>query len=215
MTATRSPRPVRRVLGAVALTGLLLGAAACGGTDEEPDDTARTARDGSQFNDADVEFATQMIPHHAQAVEMVVLAEGRDVDPEIAALMTDIREAQVPEVQTMTEWLTTWGEPVPETGLDHANAGHDGGSHDMEDDEAMGEAMTGMMTSEEMQELREADDAEFEQLWLEMMTEHHEGAVEMAETEVAEGLHPDAVALAESVITSQSAEIEAMEELLG
>lgn len=223
MNDLRSPRRVRRALGALALAGALTGAlGACGGGDDQsaaPADTVRTAPDGSEFNDADVQFATRMIPHHAQAVEMAVLAEGRDLDPEVAALVADVREAQVPEVQTMTGWLTSWGEPVPETGLDHANAGHgdgahDGGSDGMDGMEGM-DGMAGMMSAEQMQELRTADDAEFEQLWLEMMTEHHEGAIEMAEQEVEDGLHPDAVALAESIIASQSAEIETMEELLG
>lgn len=214
----RSPYPLRRALGALAIAGVLAGAlGACGGSDDEPVDTPRTAADGSEFNDADVQFATRMIPHHAQAVEMAVLAEGRDLDPEVEALVAGIREAQVPEVQTMTGWLTSWGEPVPETGLDHANADEGDGAHDMDDmDDMQGtDDMVGMMSAEEMQELRTAGDAEFEQMWLEMMTEHHQGAVEMAEQEVEAGLYPDAIALAESVITSQSAEIEAMEELLG
>ena len=47
-----------------------------------------------------------------------------------------------------------------------------------------------------------------------MMIEHHEGAVEMAEVEVAEGEYADAVALAEEIIESQEAEIAEMEALL-
>lgn len=192
--------------------------AGCGSDDEtEPAAATRTAADGSQFNDADVAFATEMIPHHAQAVEMVVMAEGRDLDPAVEALMTDIREAQVPEIQTMTGWLTSWDEPVPETGLDHANAGHPG-DEDSEDSQDMGEMgdMGGsMMSGEQMQELRTAGDGDFEQMWLEMMTEHHEGAVEMAEQEVEDGLDPEALDLAESIIESQNAEIETMQELLG
>lgn len=217
MTAPRSSRRLQRGAAVVALTLLL---AACGSDAEEQDGTARAAADGTEFNDADVEFATRMIPHHAQAVEMVVLAEDRALDPEVEELMVGIREAQVPEVQEMTGWLTDWDEPIPETGLDHANADHGDMSDaeamaDMEDMEDMEDDMVGMMSGAQMQELRTADDADFERVWLEMMTEHHRGAVEMAEVEVEDGLYPDAIALAESVISSQNAEIEAMEDLLG
>ena len=47
-----------------------------------------------------------------------------------------------------------------------------------------------------------------------MMTEHHEGAIEMAEVEVDQGENPDAVALAEKIISDQQAEITQMQQLL-
>lgn len=74
--------------------------------------------------------------------------------------------------------------------------------------------MPGMMSAEEMQALADASDAEFQDMWLEMMTEHHEGAIEMAKSEQAEGKYPDAVALAESIETAQDAEIETIQGLL-
>ena len=63
--------------------------------------------------------------------------------------------------------------------------------------------------------LEGAEGSDFESMWLEMMIEHHEGAVEMAEEQQKDGLFADAVALAESIESSQSAEIELMEDLLG
>ena len=52
-------------------------------------------------------------------------------------------------------------------------------------------------------------------MWLEMMIEHHEGAIEMAQTEIEDGKYPDAVKLAESIETAQAAEVEQMQGLLG
>ena len=126
--------PARPLLVAVVGLALAFGLNACGGDEADPaaTDTVRTASDGSEFNQADVDFATQMIPHHAQAVQMVVMAQGRTLDPEVATLMEDIRNAQVPEIETMTDWLSTWDEPVPETSLDHANAGHGDGMDGMD-----------------------------------------------------------------------------------
>ena len=84
----------------------------------------------------------------------------------------------------MVDWLNEWGEPIPETGRDHANADSHGGTETDGD-------LPGMMSGEQMQAPEDAPDAEFEQLFLEMMIEHHEGAIEMAKTELDEGrVHP-------------------------
>ena len=223
-SSPRSHRPARRPgtglvrrTGLVAVAGLALtfGLTACGGDDADPSaDSVSTASDGSEFNQADVDFATRMIPHHAQAVQMVVMAQGRELDPEVASLMEDIRDAQVPEIETMSDWLVTWGEPVPETSLDHANAGHDGDGHggDGMDMSEMGD-MPGMMDDERMDGLDRTQGSAFQEMWTEMMIEHHEGAIEMAEAEVEDGHNPEAIAMAEQIIESQTAEIETLQAL--
>ncbi len=195
----RTTRTTIAVLAAA--TALVM--TACGS--DEPTSTPEPAGENGA-NSADVTFATEMIQHHAQALVMVDMTQGRDLDPEVRELTETIREAQAPEIETMTGWLLEWGEDVPETSRDHANShgGHDTGE----------EEMPGMMTAEQMDSLEQADGPEFQTMWLEMMVEHHEGAVEMAETEVAQGAHPGAVDLAEQVIQAQRAEITTMEQLL-
>jgi uncharacterized protein (DUF305 family) len=184
--------------------------AGCGSNDETgPAATTQTAPNGDKYNDADVDFATNMIPHHAQALQMVDLTTGRSLDPEVAALTEDIHDAQGPEIETMTD-LTAWGEPVPETPRDHGNAGHDGTSGmDMSGDE-----MPGMMSSDELAELEAASDAQFQDMWLTMMIAHHQGAIEMAKTEQTKGTYTPAINLAKSIETSQQQEISHMGELL-
>jgi uncharacterized protein (DUF305 family) len=165
---------------------------------------------GSGFNDADVDFASDMIQHHAQALEMVDLTLGRDLDPKVATLAEDIRAAQAPEIETMVDWLEDWDEPVPATSRDHANAhaeDHGGGG-------AMDEDMPGMMSAEQMKSLETAPDADFEDLWMQMMIEHHEGAVEMAETVLDEGESKKVSKLAEDVVETQQGEIATMQSLL-
>jgi len=150
-----------------------------------------------------------MIPHHAQAIQMVTLTDTRTLDPEVKQLADSIRDVQAPEIEAMVDWLTAWGEKIPETSIDHANAGHD-----MSDMPSMESSdMPGMMSADDMQALADASDAEFQDMWLEMMVEHHEGAIEMAKTEQAEGKYPDAVSLAESIKTSQQAEIQQLKQL--
>jgi uncharacterized protein (DUF305 family) len=214
-------RSVTRFPGAAALTLLLgLTLAGCGDdADSEPgsghaaSDT-QTAANGDVFNDADVQFATDMIPHHAQAVQMVVLAQGRPLDPEVEGLANEIRDAQVPEIEAMTDWLTAWDHEVPETSLDHANAGHDMDDMSGTGDEQQSD-MPGMMSQEDMDGLADATDAEFQDLWLNMMIEHHAGAIEMAQAEQEDGEFAAAVALAETIEAGQQAEIATMEDLLG
>lgn len=199
-----------RALSALTLTAALaLTAGACGNDDTSTDTSSEVST--TEHNDADVEFASNMLQHHAQALSMVDLTIDRPLDPEVQQLAEQIREAQAPEIETFTDWLTDWDEEVPETMRDHVNSGHDmddmGGSMDEEN-------MPGMMTSEDMGALEDASDDEFQTMWLEMMIEHHEGAVEMAKTEQSDGQYKPAVDLAGDIVESQSAEIETMRGLL-
>lgn len=210
--------PNKLTVGLTAAT-LLLTLAACGDDGGTKDASAeQTAVNGDVFNDADVDFATAMIPHHAQALAMVDMTRGRELSPQVQALTEDIQAAQGPEIEMMVDWLTDWDQPVPETMRDHVNADDsDGmGGHDMGDmDGETDSEMPGMVSDEELADLEAAPSQEFEDMWLEMMIEHHEGAVEMAEDEVSEGEYADAVELAEDIIESQTAEIEQMEQMLG
>lgn len=212
----RYPRPsalTRRP--AVLLGGLTLGLAltltACG-NDEPADDTAAQVSE-TDHNDADVAFATDMIQHHAQALSMVDLTVDRTLDPEVQQLADDVREAQGPEIETMSDWLQEWNEEIPETMRDHSNAGHDmEGMGDSMD--GMDSDMPGMMSGADFDELENAPDSEFQTMWLEMMIAHHEGAVEMAQDQQESGQYKAAVDLAGTVVDTQTAEIEKMKSLL-
>ena len=201
-----------RALGASLLvTALATSLVACGG---EEAGTTTTELSATEHNDADVAFARDMVQHHAQAVAMVDLTRGRDLDPEVAQLAEGIRDAQVPEIETFSDWLGDWDEEVPPTMLDHANAGH--GSGDMSETmEDMDDAMPGMMSGADMDALQDAGAGDFQTMWLEMMIEHHEGAVEMARTEQEDGRYRPAVELAAEIEESQGVEIETMRGLLG
>lgn len=198
-----------RALSALALTFALgAGLTACG-DDTEPATKADVST--TEHNDADVTFAADMIQHHAQALSMVDLTLDRPLDAQVQALAEDIRAAQAPEIETMADWLTKWGEEVPATMRDHANS--EGGMDDMEGMDGGGE-MPGMMTADDMDALENASDGEFQDMWLEMMVEHHEGAVEMAATEQADGQFKDAVDLAGQIVDAQNQEIDTMKDLL-
>lgn len=152
---------------------------------------------GAEHNEADTMFAQMMIPHHEQAVEMseAMLANNTVQDTRILDLANKIKAAQGPEIQTMTSMLDSWSEPAqPMEGMDHS--------------------MEGMMGPEDMAALKTAEGDEAARLFLTQMIAHHQGAVAMAETEVADGKNPEALALARKIINDQKAEITAMEEML-
>ena len=198
----------KTALAAAMVLGLGLSLSACG--EDEPADPPAASQ--TEHNEADVEFAQSMLPHHAQALAMVDLTRGRQLDPEVQELADAIMAAQTPEIETMTDWLTSWGEEVPETTRDHMNAeGHGGGHGSMGDTSDM----PGMMSEEEMSELEAADDAEFQDMWLEMMIEHHQGAIEMAVAEQSDGQYQPALDLAEDIETAQAKEVSVMEQLQG
>jgi uncharacterized protein (DUF305 family) len=153
---------------------------------------------GTGHNDADVAFAQGMIPHHRQAVAMAELAGGRTENPAVLDLAARIEAAQAPEIDTLTAWLQEWDVEVPAgdmAGMDHGD-------------------MSGMGSPEDLAALEAALGAGFDRLFLEQMTVHHEGAVQMAQTELADGADPDVLALARTVAESQQAEIDEMAALL-
>jgi len=152
-------------------------------------------------NAADVTFATDMIPHHSQAVAMSAMTASQAADPRVKALGAKVKGAQNPEIARMSGWLTGWGAPVPGAA----------GGHDMT---AMGGPMTGMMSAKEMTGLGRATGSAFDRMWLRAMTRHHQGAVALARTELTKGINPDAKKLAQSIIDSQSTEITEMASIL-
>ena len=166
-----------------------------------------------EANDADVEFATSMIEHHAQAVEMANYTIGREgLDPRIASLAEHVRVGQTREIDTLSGWLQEWGEPVPETGF----ATGDSHSHSEDSgtpDEHAG--LPGMMSGDELDALAAAPDAKFEARWLAMMIEHHRGAVAMAADVAEAGDSAEVAELAESIKADQQGEIARMRDWLG
>ena len=160
---------------------------------------------GGDFNEADVTFAQSMIPHHEQAVEMAEMARRHASTPEVKNLADKIEAAQGPEIATMKEWLKEWSEDDS----DDSMGGMDHGS-----DHSADRGMPGMMSDEDMAALDRATGAAFDQMFLTMMIEHHNGAIEMAKTEQSKGKNSDAKALAKKIEADQSTEIAQMKRLL-
>jgi uncharacterized protein (DUF305 family) len=144
------------------------------------------------YSDDELMFASMMIPHHSQAVTMSELALVNSTNPEVLALATAIRDAQGPEITQMQSWLD-------QSNYSGTHAGH------MD--------MGGMLSDEELAKLAIAKGAAFDRLFLEGMIAHHEGAIQMAEM-IKDSTNSEVKKLFTNIVSSQSAEIEAMKALL-
>jgi len=186
-------RTIALVSSALIASLMLAGCSTSTSTGDMPAGQAST-EGTSAFTNADVDFAMNMVVHHTQAIEMAdVLLNKENIDPSVMELARTIKAAQGPEIDTMNSWLDAWG------------AGGMGGM-----DHGMGETMS----ADDMAALDVATGAEASRLFLEQMTVHHQGAIDMAQTEIKDGANPDAIALAEAIVSDQTSEIALMKELL-
>jgi uncharacterized protein (DUF305 family) len=190
------------LLAAAAATGGLLAGCGSNTTTTSPATTPPPAASNApatgqqQHNQADVVFLQNMIPHHAQAIEMSEMARNRATTPQVKDLAARIEAAQGPEIQQMRSLLTTWGAPTPPT--------PGGGMGPMGDMCGMGQGqMLGMMSG-----------TGFDRMFLQMMIVHHQSAIDMSQIELALGSNPAARDLAQRIITAQQAEINQMQTLL-
>ncbi|WP_028662427.1 DUF305 domain-containing protein [Saccharomonospora iraqiensis] len=211
--ASRAGMPFLAVVVAVGLAGCTGDAgtgADAGGTAPGvivpggPGESARTVEPGSatgqrqlvEVTEADIRYMRMMIPHHEQAVTMTDLVPDRVHDDAVASLAERIAVTQAGEIDAMQAWLDR-NAPEGGDGQDHAHG-----------------RMPGMATPEQLDALRAAEGAEFDRLFLELMITHHEGALTMAENYLPDGVEPNALHMAQEVITTQTAEIETMNGML-
>lgn len=166
-----------------------------GGMDNNP--TAPPSSSSAAFNSADGTFAMDMIAHHQQAIDMAdMLLDKQGVDDRVTALAREIKAAQDPEIEAMKGWLEDLGIMTDDSGMEGMD--HSGG----------------MMSDEDMAALDGATGADASTLFLTQMTEHHRGAIAMAQQELDNGESADALALAQKIIDTQTAEIATMQSIL-
>lgn len=182
------------------LAGLVLGWALFG-------------RDGFPLDgSAEAGFARDMQTHHAQAVQMSLIAAERTEDPAIRTLANDIATSQQHQAGQMFAWVQLWGlkptgsqPPMAWMGSDHHGA-----------TSASGESvpMPGMASESDIARLRAADGVEADRIFLELMIDHHRGGVEMADAILERSDREEVVTLATAMKSAQTSEINAMQDML-
>jgi uncharacterized protein (DUF305 family) len=196
-----------------AIAALLLAAAFGPGCASRQSSSLHTTPPGLgrlPYSDADVEFMSGMIPHHAQAVVMAGWAPTHGARPDVAVLCERIVVGQRDEIAMMREWLADRGLEVPDATSTRHKMKTGGTVHEM--------LMPGMLSDEEMAALDKASGPEFDRLFLEGMIKHHQGAIDMVDVLFkAYGAAQDETIFkfASDVYADQGIEIERMREMLG
>ncbi len=211
-----TPAPGRR-----AATLLLLAASACApavqtpaASTPEPRTSASAARAQADsvrrsYTEADVEFMTHMVGHHAQAIEMARWAPTHGANGSVRILAERIINAQQDEIATMQQWLGVRQQPVPEATPAGMKMVTNGAEHVM--------LMPGMLTDDQMKQLDAARGSEFDRLFLTFMIQHHKGALTMVEQLFGShgAAQEDAIfRFASDVSADQSTEVARMQTML-
>ena len=159
------------------------------------DEARRRSEEQTRPNAADHAYVRHMIVHHRQALTMTKLAENHAAKARVRKVADRIRAAQGPEVKAMQGWRRTNGREAG-GGSEHDHA-----------------AMPGMATGAQLDRLRAARGAEFDALFLDLMTAHHRGALTMARELLAEGNDVRVEEMAADVLAQQRAGIGRMKKL--
>ena len=192
-----------RVLAAITTLAAAIVLSSCGTAATQNQGLSASATSTDQVaahNADDVMFAQMMIPHHQQAVELAAMVPDRSNNPDVIALAAKIAGEQQPEIDTMKALLLQWN-------VDPNEMSHESGHAGM--------AMAGMVDDATMVRLDSLKGASFDMLWLQSMISHHQGAIEMAKTEIADGKSADLITLAKNIVAAQQAEIDQMKQMLG
>lgn len=158
------------------------------------------------YTPADVHFMSGMIYHHAQAVLIAGWAPTHGASPSIRTLCERIIASQTDEIALLSRWLATRNEAVPHPNPEHMMMPGMDSSH----------VMPGMLSAEQLAQLDRARGAEFDQLFLRLMIQHHEGAITMVNQLFAAGAGEEepVYKMATGVFADQTTEIERMQRML-
>jgi len=181
---------VAGLAAAVALTGC--GGSDAGATTSSPKASISPA--SGPHNDVDLAFADTMIPHGVQALASTQLAAQKATKPQIKQVAGAIGSAQVPQIETLSAWLVSWGQPVP-GGPGTASGG-------------------AALSTQDLRDLSDATGAAFDTLWLQTMIRHEQVGLTLAQTELAKGANPGVKALAQKMLDERQGQVTTMQGLL-
>ena len=191
-----------RIARAVAVLAVLAAAAlvsACGGPTRPQNSPASTqSNQPASHNLADVAFAANMLPHHQQGLDLAAMVPSHTGNADLIKFASGIAGSQQPEIKTLKGFLVQWSAKADADTRGPANTD-----------------MTGMVDQATMTKLGSLQGADFDKLWLQSMISHHQGAVDMAHTEISNGVNTDAVTMAKHMVSTQQGEIDQMKKMLG
>jgi len=180
----------------VVLLFLLAGCGSALTDTTDPGQSASAPAPDSSYNDTDVMFLQMAVPSHKQGMALADLAAARATRAEVRDLAAAVKATQADELAEMESWLTKWNQPVAADPDPNAHAGH-GGMHGTDP------AVVAELESTPA-------GPEFDRTFLNLLTGHQHGAVELARMEQKEGRSTDAKGLADRIVKSRTAQIQQM-----
>lgn len=199
----------KRLAGCLISMTMTLSAGGASAQLQGPDPKPRPDLVRAPYSQADVDFMTGMIPHHAQAVLFAGWAASHGARPDVRTLCERMVVAQRDEIELMRNWLRDRGQFVPDANATHHRMKMNGVEHDM--------LMPGMLTPEQLAQLDKARGPEWDRLFLTFMIGHHEGALKMVDDlfESYGALQDDDLyKFASDMYADQGIEIERMQKML-
>jgi uncharacterized protein (DUF305 family) len=196
MPRSRRSRIVAAAVAAVLLVLLGFAAGLLTARPSYPDETS-----------ADAGFARDMSAHHAQAVEMAMIAYQKATLEEVRSLAGDIAVTQQGQIGVMQTWLDTWG--LGPNSSQQPMAWMPGGPETLK-----GNLMPGMATREEVNKLRSATGKEVDILFCQYMHRHHLGGIHMVDGVLKASPRPEVRELADAMKRGQSFEVNLLEQIL-
>lgn len=155
---------------------------------------------GAIITVADVQFMQGMIAHHAQAIHMSRMAQAHGANARVQKLADKIDQSQIAEIRIMQDWLRRFQQFAPDTGSWRTMQ------------------MAGMLTEAQLEVLDAAKGVDFDRAFLELMIQHHLGAIKMVDDLLATpraAQEVDVSVFATDVVTVQTAEIGVMRQMIG
>jgi uncharacterized protein (DUF305 family) len=141
------------------------------------------------------QFLDTMTMHHQMAIHMASLVETRAADQELKDMAKKMMTEQEKEVAQLKGWRAQWYAGKPEA-MNIKMAG-------------MPESIKGMSHDK----LASAKGEQFDRLFVDMMSQHHKGAIKMAQTADQKLEHAEVKEFAAKVVDMQKKEIAHMAEM--
>jgi uncharacterized protein (DUF305 family) len=128
----------------------------------------------ASWNSADKAYVLAMLWHQQQAQELASLVQGRTSRPELQRLAVSIHTAQNIDVAQMTAWFRA-RDPAAGDDLVHS------------DTQPADRWFAGMMARSQLRTLAATSGQRFDFLFVDMLVEHHRGAIVMSDEVLADG----------------------------
>ncbi len=189
---------------AVALVLVVTG---CGASGNERAAT-RIAENGDRINQADIDFATDLIVLNAQSLQLVDLIREHSTSGQLTEVGERILEDLSIQTEQLVSWLSDWGITIPETPLDHANGGHSDGEDHGGGMTLTGDEMPGILSSDQVDILEKLDGDAFDQKWIDLVVSQRQGAIKIANQVTRLGEFEPLLRVARTTAGEQRATIE-------